>query len=523
MTAKKAKVAPKARGVPDVIRQQVPGKTRGFAGPRWLVLTGRDESPAQYAAAEAGALIQQHVPYVLQTIVGDCDRGRLRRHNILAVGTPESNSLIASLVADGKVRVPKKPQSYAVAVLPSPYNPARQVLVLAGSDSPGVLYAVRDWEHYCYDPYVGSLTPSRYPLPYAPLPPRPAMPLTVPFHQPVPAWNLTGSPKILERGIWTWGHVVYNYRRFLKNMSRWKMNILIVWNDYCPVNAREVTDYAHSLGIKLIWGFTWGWGRELDPSDPAQLAWWRDRVIDTYEQQYAPTGGDGIYFETFTETSSRKIGRKTIAELAANWVNHIGGALLDRHPDLWVQWGLHASSIRADINHIKTVDPRINITWADVGSFPYDYEVAGLDKLDDALAYTRRLAGLRSPNEDLGLTFKGMIQLDWDTFERQLGPFVMGRSDRDFIRRRADLVEPRWKQAEIGWRKHLPAVLRTIKTAIAARPKRLTITGLVEDGMWEERMPLPPCLLAEALWNPNDRPESIIARVSATRDAYCLT
>ncbi|MDY7011163.1 MAG: hypothetical protein SVV80_10490 [Planctomycetota bacterium] len=157
-----------------------------------------------------------------------------------------------------------------------------------------------------------------------------------------------------------------------------------------------------------------------------------------------------------------------------------------------------------------------------MGSFPYAYDVTGLDKLDDALDYTGRLARLRKPNENLGLTFKGMIQLDWDTFEPQLGPFIMGRADRDFIRRRTDLVQPRWRQAEIGWRKHFPAVCRTIKTALAARPKRLTITGLVEDGMWEERMFLPSCLLAEAMWNPNERPESIIAKVAAARDAHCL-
>lgn len=93
-----------------------------------MVLTDRDKPLEQYAASEAGALIQQHVPYVVQTIVGDCDRSRLMKHNILAVGTPESNSLIASLVAEGKVRLPRKPQSYAITVLPSPYNSARQVL-----------------------------------------------------------------------------------------------------------------------------------------------------------------------------------------------------------------------------------------------------------------------------------------------------------------------------------------------------------------------------------------------------------
>jgi hypothetical protein len=71
-------------------------------------------------------------------------------------------------------------------------------------------------------------------------------------------------------------------------------------------------------------------------------------------------------------------------------------------------------------------------------------------------------------------------------------------------------------------RKNLWAVCRTIRAAAAARPAKLTIAGLVEDALWEQRRWLPPCLLAEALWNPNEKPESIIAKVSATRDAHCL-
>ena len=115
-----------------------------------------------------------------------------------------------------------------------------------------------------------------------------------------------------------------------------------------------------------------------------------------------------------------------------------------------------------------------------------------------------------------------MTSLYWPVFEHQLGPFVMGRADRDFIRERAAAVAPRWKQVELGWRRHLGAVCRTIRAAVAGRPKRLTITGLVEDGMWEASMPLAPCLLAEALWDPRRKPESLIAEVSATRDATCF-
>lgn len=493
-------------------------KPEVFNRPRWLVVTGAGELE-QYAAAEAAVLIQQHVPYVVQTHVGGCDRRRLRGHNLMLVGRARSNPLIAALGDDRKLRPPRRQQACAVKVLPSPWNPDRQVLVLAGADERGVLYAARDWEHYCYDPYAGSLAPPAQPLPHvAKRPPR-----TVPFHQPVPAWDLAGGPKVPRRGIWTWGHVMYDYRGFLENMSRWKLNTLICWNDFAPANAREVVGHAHRLGIEVIWGYTWCWGEAVHPNDPTQLRYWRDRIIRTYEDQYLPVGGDGIYFQIFTETHDQKIGRKTIAELAAAWVNRIAGALLERHPGLRVQFGVHATSIRRNVGRLKAVGPRINITWEDAGCFPYSYDVDDVSSLAETLAYTRRLAGLRGGSEDVGFVLKGMPNLSWSTFEHQLGPYVCGRADRDFIRRRAAMVAPRWKQVELGWRKNFSAVCRTVKAALSARPARLTVTGLAEDAMWEEHMWLPVCLLAEALWNPSESPESIIAKVSATRDAHCLT
>jgi hypothetical protein len=305
-------------------------------------------------------------------------------------------------------------------------------------------------------------------------------------------------------------------------MSRWKLNTLICWNDFAPLNAREVVEHAHALGIEVIWGYTWCWGEPVDPNDPGQLARWRRRIIATYEDQYLPVGGDGVYFQTFTETHRERIGRKTIAELAVRWVNDIAGALLDRHPALAVQFGVHAISIRSRYRRLAAVDPRVSIVWEDAGCFPFSYDVADVCTIAGTADYTRKLAGLRGRSEDVGFVLKGMPNLNWATFEHQLGPFFLGRADRDFVRRRAEGLEARWKQVEHGWRKNLPSVCRVIRAALAARPAKLTLTGLVEDALWEQRMFLPPCLLAEAMWNPYERPEDILAKVSATRDASCL-
>jgi len=489
-----------------------------FDKPRWLVVTGA--GPVErYAASEAGALIAQHVPYVLQTHVGGCDKRRLRGHNLLLAGTAASNPLIGSFVGEGKLRVPRPPQSYAIKVLPSPFNPRRQVLALAGRDERGVLYAARDFEHYGYDRWAMNLTGRSLPQPHVARPPARA----VPFHRPVPDWvDRTGSPAVPHRGIWTWGHVIYDYRAFLEHMSRWKLNLLICWNDYAPVNAREVVDAAHALGIDVVWGYTWCWGEDVRPGDADERARWRRRVLRTYERQYEPVGGDGVYFQIFTETHKKRIGRTTIADLAVRWVNDIAGGLLERHPELTVQFGLHAISIGENLAPLRKLDPRVSILWEDAGGFPYSYGVDDVSSVARTAAYTRRLASLRGEGEDVGFVLKGMRSLSWPTFEHQLGPFVLGRADRDFIRRRAAMIARRWKHLELGWRANLSAVCRTVRAAVDAGPKRLTVAGLVEDAMWEAEMYLPPCLLAEVLWDPTEDPGAIVARVSAARDARCL-
>ena len=42
-------------------------------------------------------------------------------------------------------------------------------------------------------------------------------------------------------------------------MARQKFNELVLWNDYIPVNIEDIIDYAHSYGIKVVLGYSWGW------------------------------------------------------------------------------------------------------------------------------------------------------------------------------------------------------------------------------------------------------------------------
>ena len=77
-----------------------------------------------------------------------------------------------------------------------------------------------------------------------------------PFEEGFENMDCVHAPQVRRRGLWTWGYVIYDYRRYLANMARLKLNEIVIWNDYAPLNAAEVVACAHDLGIRVIWGYT---------------------------------------------------------------------------------------------------------------------------------------------------------------------------------------------------------------------------------------------------------------------------
>ena len=123
-----------------------------------------------------------------------------------------------------------------------------------------------------------------------------------------------------------------------------KLNEIVIWNDYTQINAGEVVDYAHSLGIKVVWGFAWGWGTDCNVSmglDEESMRELKDKIVKKYEKEYANSGADGIYFQSCTELNQEYIGDKLIAEVVVDFVNDTAGALIDKYPRLHIQFGLH--------------------------------------------------------------------------------------------------------------------------------------------------------------------------------------
>ena len=79
-------------------------------------------------------------------------------------------------------------------------------------------------------------------------------------------------------------------------MVKCKLNTLIVWNDYLPLNIKEVLDYCHANGVKLYLGYAWGWDVSLTVCDTiSKLDEIGPQVIKDFKEQYAALGCDGIY------------------------------------------------------------------------------------------------------------------------------------------------------------------------------------------------------------------------------------
>ena len=460
--------------------------------PRWCIYTDAKEDTARAGIDLLAGALAEYFPYVLPVRFTE---EKTAEENTVAVGLAATNPLLKRCAALGLLSVPQKSEGYAIYVGEHPLKKGRQLIAIAGNDEKGVLYGCVD---FC-NKYLGKFA---YPCLY---------PLGDGFHTRVfegvlPTWLYTASPAIPRRAIWTWGHVIYDYRAFLDNMVWLRLNEIVIWNDVAPINAKEIVSYAHARGIRVIFGYAWGWGVRCEEAikafrEAAAYAALKENVLRTYEEEYAPLGADGIYFQSFTELSTEEIDGVSIAEAVTKAVNDIAGELLSRHPSLHLQFGLHASSVKSKLAVIEEVDPRITIVWEDCGTFPYHYDPHKIDHFEETLELTQRLLALRGENERFGCVLKGMLNLDWTRFEHFSAPYVLGHRSRRFIKKRTDEKNHAWRLIQAAWLKNAEYARQTI-AKIAKGARAPIVELLVEDAMLEEEILFPTALCAEMLWTP---------------------
>ncbi|HTQ09615.1 MAG TPA: hypothetical protein VMI31_06045 [Fimbriimonadaceae bacterium] len=483
--------------------RQVPQKyPRFFPGARWVIAYGRYMGVERFAVDEAQRLAQTSFPYVIDCEPASGLKPEEQEHLIL-VGTEKDNPLIRALIQRGVLKRPSGPQGYSIAGFDSPWKKGQRVIALAGYDPNGVLYGAEDFNSQIVSRAAGfqsavpdpSIDDRRHKA-----------------FDGIPDFAMNETPAIQNRGIWCWGYVIYDYRRFFDHMARLKMNTIIFWNDVVPQNCRAVIEYAHSRGIRVILGFEWGYGiAGLDPTSAQQRAKMRDEVAATFKSEYRGLGMDGIYFQTFTENSNLTIKGKSTAEWACQWVNEISSALFKIAPDLRIEFGLHATSIRDHYVDLKPLDPRIVITWEDAGTLPFSYDPVTPEPsaFDATVDYAKKLAVFRS-NRELSMVAKGWIQLPWQTSEHH-GPYILGERDPEWIRQRLTRRQDRWDYVNSLWLKNFPLAAQFYRSMLGQHPAVCSVTGLIEDGEFEERIQPSVALFAQTLWDPN-LPDAEISR-----------
>lgn len=479
-----------------------------YEGIRWAIVYGSYEGVEHFALNELQAMVQKHLPYVVGTHA-DAGRDLLESNHLIVLGTAKNNKLVEQAISERRIAPPAGQEGYTLAYLKSPWSSGKNLIVIAGADANGVLYGVQS--------FIAGILSARL-TPDNPL----KMRQVFDEMKGMEPFTLSEQPAVTNRGIWTWGYVIYDYRRFIDNMARLKLNMITIWNDCPPVNIREVIAYAHSRGIRVILGFPWGWGLAgIDISKKEDRDSISADVLAEYHRNYRGLGMDGIYFQTLTEHRKTVLGGRTVASLACELVNNTARALLAEEPDLLIQFGLHATSILDNYVDLKDLDPRVVIVWEDAGAIPFSYETkltwpsenlanpSLIDTTEHTLEYSKKLATFR-PGTEFAIVPKGWINLRWgDEFEHH-GPFVLGERDRDFIRKRLEERQPHWDKVNTRWMRHYSLAMRFYREILDCHPVRMTAVALVEDGMFEEAIQPSVALFAETVWNPRSDPQDIL-------------
>ena len=445
---------------------------------------------------EVGARLIRE-PSVYRIYVLPCEReGCEIPKNAIFVGCYNDSPTIQSLVES--CEIPER--GFLVKVINNPSAPNGRLVILTSHSESELFYAAISF----LDDYIPE---------HAPKHGSNKMPELI-FDTPLPECSYTECPDHKTRSVFTWGHSINDYRAYIDNMARLKLSELIIWNDYVPVNISDVIDYAHSYGIRVNLGYSWGWidgcSKITDISDEA-LSSLKKEIISKYERDYRDTGCDGIYFQSFTERCDEYIGGRMIAEAVTSLVNDTSRELLGRYPDLKLQFGLHASSVSHRLDEIAKVDPRVEILWEDCGEFPYHYRssVTSGESFERTLEFTKKLLDLRG-GVGVGLVFKGVMMLDWSKFINQSGPYVLGENSSEIAEHDRQIRKGAWREYSSEWIKNGEWAQKMLKF-ISENKKadvNMCIAGTFDGGIY-----LPEALCAQMYRSCAEDYASILAKV----------
>lgn len=476
----------------------------------WALVIEEYKGVIKRAADEIYKVLGDYVKGVIPIkLIKDLKSEDFKKTNLIIIGK-NGNKIFDKYKEKNLLSVCEKPQQYSVYVGESPFCPENESIAISGFDDTGILYGCMDF----INKYMGEKAIDGGYL-YG------EDKFLLPFNQKNPEWKVISSPKISTRAVWTWGHVIYDYEKFFLNMAKLKLNEIVIWNDVVPFNAEDIIEVAHSYGIKVIWGFAWGWSTKcadfIKNLNSDTLNKLKEDIIKTYKKDYAKTKADGIYFQSFTETDIENVKDKSVAEVVVDLVNKTAGELLNEYPDLHIQFGLHATSVKNKLDIIAKTDKRVYIVWEDCGAFPYDYSAENVKDFNTTLSMHDKLMNLRGQDERFGAVLKGMINLDWSSFEHFTDSYLLGVRSEKFIKNRSQKKDGIRKYVSGAWLKNAEYALKIIRET-AKKGDVSILEFLLEDALLEDKIPLFVAIISEMMWDPDKSIEEI--RCTAERFVF---
>lgn len=423
--------------------------------------------------------------------------------NAVILGVYAENSLLQRYLREEEI----PDGGYVVKVMPDPEAKERRLALIAAGAPTEVFYGAVDF----VDDYFQKAIPEDGCL-------RTVHNMMDDRYGTLPSYYHASAPKVKRRCVFTWGHPINDFRNYIENMARLRLNQLVVWNDFVPINAREVIDYAHEYGIQLVFGYSWGWSPgscgEFCVADLEKL---KESVLERFESEYAPLGVDGIYFQSFTENTGAYIEGRLVADMVTEFVNEVSGRLLERHPDLGIIFGLHAKSVKDHLAYIAKVDPRVEIMWEDCGEFPFSYRPRTPDPkwFAETEDFVRDIIHLRGEKAAVSMLFRGFTTLAWSQFVKQKGHYVLGRSSKRTVEHDRALMLPMWRHLQTEWYAGGGRAVYDMTRTVLAEGRgdvALGMAGQFAGGLW-----LNEAMCAEIFWDPTPPYEEIMERVSKRR------
>lgn len=446
---------------------------------------------------ELGAwVLREGTEYVIPTLA-------IRRYpaertgNTVVIGCWDECALIREHIAREEIPA----GGFAVRVMADPQDAARRLVLITGEGDRELLYGVTD---FVFD-FIPASAPRRSSVRNT----------HDTFHLPLPAYFHASAPAVATRGIWTWGHPINDYRDYIEKMACMRLNQLILWNDFMPLNADDIIDYAHSFGIEVIWGYAWGWTTNCNNIDLDALDTLSREIAEQFEREYAPHGVDGIYFQSFTELHAPLLKGRLIADVVTDFVNATAARILARYPALKIQFGLHATSVKDYVANIARTDPRVEILWEDCGPAPYAYyhapqseaEFAENVRVTDEMIDMRTGQGGRS-----GFAFKGHAVFDWTRFVHQSGPYILGEASSRLIEHDREMLRPIWRTVQSDWMRYGDQTWRMVRHIVEKTGGDITLCAVGD--VFAGFAPYSLALTAEMLWDADTDYPELCARVT---------